>query len=375
MLGSSAAPRESEPADDWGVTRIPAWLDTAAGRRAWAGRAGSGQEPGSADPEDHGPGDPGPGAGGLDGGEFDGGELDGGDFGDEDFDDDGSGEEAWDGQDWDEVLDDRRHDDAAFGDGGDDEPGGGGEPDGDDPDDDWHAPPRRFAMLPSAAIGLIGVGVIACVIAAFSLLRGTEPAAPLVDLPASAGPTAPGVAASHPSAAADPSAAPAPAAEIVVSVAGLVRKPGLVRLAPNSRVAQALDSAGGAAPTADLLSLNMAQILHDGDQVLVGTREAGAGSVRSAVVSSAGSGAPGSGGAGSAGTGTAGPAGGAKVDLNTATMTELDALPGVGPVTAQAIISWREQHGGFTSVDQLAEVNGIGPGKLAKLRDAVTVGP
>ncbi|GAA3956824.1 helix-hairpin-helix domain-containing protein [Gordonia caeni] len=306
-------------ADDWGDTAMPAWLDTTAGRRAWAGRETAGR-------------------------------------GRRDGEDDGH---------WDEVLDGEPADadDDDFYDAPSDEDDETGDGDGDeDWDEDWGEPPRRrLTMLPPAAIGLIGVGVIACVIAGFTLLRNTEPAAPLVDIPISAGPISPAAETPAPSSA---------VSEIVVSVAGLVHKPGLVRLPPSARVAQALERAGGTRENADVLSLNLAQILHDGDQVLVGTRAGGAGAVRSAVVSSGAGPAPPSGGAGGSAPGTAGGA----VNLNTATAAELDTLPGVGPVTAQAIISWREQHGGFSSVDQLAEVDGIGPARLAKLRDAATVG-
>lgn len=313
-------PREAEPdADDWGATAMPSWLDTAAGRSAWAGRRSTPAE-------------------GLE-----------------------SDDLAADDYALDELFDDERVDDL------DDVELDDDELDDEELDDDWAAPRRRFAVAPPAAIGLLGIGVIACVIAGFALLRGTEPAAPLVDLPPSAGPTA-----SAPEADGAPSESAAPA-QIVVSVAGLVHKPGLVTLAPNSRVAQALESAGGTRPNADVLSLNLAQILRDGDQVLVGTRENGANSVRSAVVTSGGGGGGGAAG-GEPATGSSAAGGSSPVNLNTATSADLDALPGVGPVTAQAIIAWREANGAFTSVDQLAEVDGIGPGKLAKLRSAVTVG-
>lgn len=375
-----AAPTRPAAGDDWGATRIPDWLDTAAGRRAWSGdRAAERRDDDSGDrAETRADGEPRHvprRAGGVAREEA---SSDGGDWNDRDRNDrdgnegagDDSGAAGDDTGHWDEVLDrsgspgdgefaDRGHEDAYA------EPGTEPEDwdDGEwDEDEDWEDPPRRrLTMLPPAAIGLIGVGVIACVIAGFSLLRGTEPVAPLVDFPASAGPSsqaAPGA----------PSAETP--AEIVVSVAGLVRRPGLVRLPPNSRVAEALDRAGGARENADLLSLNLAQILHDGDQVLVGTREGGVGAVRSAVVSSAPGTAPDT----SPGTVPGAAPQSGTVNLNTATEAELDTLPGVGPVTAKAIIAWRERNGGFASVDQLAEVEGIGPARLAKLRDAVTVG-
>ncbi|WP_232717688.1 ComEA family DNA-binding protein [Gordonia metallireducens] len=240
---------------------------------------------------------------------------------------------------------------------------------GDWDEDDDPVPRRRFAVAPPAAIALIAVGVIACVVAGFGLFRGTD-TTPVVDF-GTAGP----------SSTADVSAPPVPPpsttpAQLVVSVVGLVNKPGLVRLAPGARVAEAIDQAGGVRKGADLLSLNLAQVLRDGDQVLVGYAGGdGQMSMRSAVVGADGaSAAPGP---------SAGPSGppsessaaapGGRVDLNTATETELDALPGIGPVTAKAILDWRERNGRFSSVDQLAEVDGIGPARLAKLRDHVTV--
>ena len=257
-----------------------------------------------------------------------------------------------------------------------------------DSDEDEYRPRRRFAVAPAGAIALIAVGVIACVIAGFGLLRSDD-VVPTVAFPASAGPSVsiPSVAAvpsagapAMPSAAA-PSAA---SAQIVVSVVGLVRKPGLVRLAPRSRVADALSGAGGAREGADTTSLNLAQVLGDGDQVLVGyASKDGNASLRSAVVASGAgrsdsSSPPSAGdtsetGSGAGDSGASNSAGG-KVDLNTASAEQLDALPGVGPVTAKAIIDWRSQHGKFTSVDQLGEVDGIGPARLAKLRDLVTAG-
>lgn len=260
-----------------------------------------------------------------------------------------------------------------------------------DEDEDEYRPRRRFAVAPAGAIALILVGVVACVIAGFGLLRNDD-VVPTVAFPASAGPSASIPFASIPSGAAAPSAAALPSAaapsaapaQIVVSVVGLVRKPGLVRLAPRSRVADALSSAGGAREGADTTSLNLAQVLGDGDQVLVGyASKDGNASLRSAVVAAGvgrqdSSSPPVAGDASESGTGTTGSGSsnstGGKVDLNTASAEQLDALPGVGPVTAKAIIDWRSQHGKFTSVDQLGEVDGIGPARLAKLRDLVTAG-
>jgi competence protein ComEA len=156
------------------------------------------------------------------------------------------------------------------------------------------------------------------------------------------------------------SATTAPA-EVVVHVAGAVVSPGVRRLPPGSRVTDALDAAGGALPGADLPRINLAAPLVDGQQVYVPKPG-------EAVPVASGAGPPG--GAGDAG---GGPVPGAPVDLNTATAEQLDTLPGVGAATASAIIAHREQHGPFTSVDQLLDVRGIGEAKLEQLRDLVSV--
>jgi competence protein ComEA len=158
----------------------------------------------------------------------------------------------------------------------------------------------------------------------------------------------------------------AEATQVVVHVAGAVVSPGVRRLPPGSRVIDALDAAGGALPDADLPRVNLAALLVDGQQVYIpkpGEQPPMA----------AGAGAP---GGGTAPGGAAGPGGavpGALVDLNTATAEQLDTLPGVGPATAAAIIAHRDQHGPFTSVDQLLDVRGIGEAKLEQLRDLVAV--
>ncbi|MFD7244323.1 helix-hairpin-helix domain-containing protein [Streptomyces massasporeus] len=148
------------------------------------------------------------------------------------------------------------------------------------------------------------------------------------------------------------------APEIVVDVGGKVRDPGIHRLPAGSRVADALHAAGGVKPGTDTDGLNRARFLVDGEQVIVGGPAPAA--------------APGAGG----GPAPGGPAGGvaapaAPIPLNTATADQLDTLPGVGPVLAQHIIDYRTQHGGFRSVDELREVNGIGDRRFADLRDLV----
>ncbi|WP_374704576.1 helix-hairpin-helix domain-containing protein [Streptomyces sp. NL15-2K] len=148
-------------------------------------------------------------------------------------------------------------------------------------------------------------------------------------------------------------------AEIVVDIGGKVRDPGIHRLPAGSRVADALRAAGGVRPGANTDGLNRARFLVDGEQVIVGTPAAapGGGSGGTVVGGPAGS---------AAGAAPAGP-----VSLNTATVDQLDTLPGVGPVLAQHIIDYRTQHGGFRSVDELREVNGIGERRFADLRNLV----
>lgn len=150
--------------------------------------------------------------------------------------------------------------------------------------------------------------------------------------------------------------AAATSATVVVSVVGLVARPGLQTLSRGARVADAVAAAGGLLPQADPASINLAALVADGQQIAVG-------------VPGASTGAPAAGG-GAAVPGAA-PAG--PVDLNTATVAQLDALAGIGPVLAQRIVDYREQHGRFASVDQLDDVPGIGPALYARLKPLVTV--
>ncbi|MEU2245660.1 ComEA family DNA-binding protein [Streptomyces sp. NPDC019224] len=140
-----------------------------------------------------------------------------------------------------------------------------------------------------------------------------------------------------------------PGGQIVVDVSGKVRSPGLRRLPSGSRVDDALTAAGGARPGTDLAGLNRARVLMDGEQIVVGGPSAPD---------------PAAGGPAAAG-------GGGPVSLNTATADQLEGLPGVGPVLAQHIVEYRTQHGGFRSVDELREVNGIGDRRFADLRPLV----
>ncbi|MFC7342201.1 helix-hairpin-helix domain-containing protein [Saccharopolyspora griseoalba] len=146
------------------------------------------------------------------------------------------------------------------------------------------------------------------------------------------------------------SASPPP--ELVISVVGEVRRPGLVRVPEGARVADAVEAAGGAVPGTDLTSLNLARRLVDGEQLYVAVPVPP--EVRQPQAAE-----------------PAGP--GRKLDLNRASEAQLDELPGVGEVTAQRIVRWREKHGRFDSVDQLGEVGGIGEVRLARLRELVRV--
>jgi competence protein ComEA len=145
-------------------------------------------------------------------------------------------------------------------------------------------------------------------------------------------------------------AGPAARPRLVVDVTGAVRRPGLYRLADGSRVADAIERAGGATPKASLEALNLAAPLADGQQVLVPRKVAGA-------VAAAGVASP----------GVTGP-----VSLSAATLEQLDTLPGVGPVTAQKILDYRTAHGAFRSVEELDAVPGIGPATIEELRELVT---
>jgi competence protein ComEA len=135
-------------------------------------------------------------------------------------------------------------------------------------------------------------------------------------------------------------------AELVVAVAGRVARPGLVQLPAGSRVADAIEAAGGALPDTDLSGLNLARKVTDGELIVVGVPPP---------------------------SGPAGGAAGGLVNLNTATIDQLQTLPGVGPVLAQRIIEYREQHGSFASVADLRNVSGIGDARYNELRTRVTV--
>ena len=213
----------------------------------------------------------------------------------------------------------------------------------------------------AGVVGLGIVGAIAVLVTVFTLVRDDSPAVtsaklPPVQMVSSAAPA--------------PGAAPTPPnGPVVVSVVGLVGRPGLVTLTAGARVADALTAAGGPLDGADLVGLNMARRVGDGEQIVVGiAAPPGAPPALGSSITSTPGAVPAAPGPGE----KAAPAG-ALVDLNTATVVQLDALPGVGPVTAAAIVAWRDVHGRFAGVDQLGEVDGIGPARLEKLRALVRV--
>jgi competence protein ComEA len=160
------------------------------------------------------------------------------------------------------------------------------------------------------------------------------------------------IAETGPGAAQQESSSPSPAVMLIVDVAGAVHQPGVYEFAEGDRVIDAIERAGGALPKADLSLLNLAAALVDGTQILV--PKAGP-AVPGAV--------PGA---------TPGSTGGL-ININTASATELEALPGIGEVLSATIVEYRTQNGPFTSVDQLEDVSGIGPATLEEIRDQVTI--
>ncbi|MFG2646947.1 helix-hairpin-helix domain-containing protein [Streptomyces sp. NPDC048436] len=216
----------------------------------------------------------------------------------------------------------------------------------------------RCGLERRSLVALVVVLVLAAVFAAQHFWAGrTQPvrAPDVVEAAPERGvEPSPSPGASPPAGGHGPSAPGTVGAGVVVDVSGKVRSPGILRLPAGSRVADALKAAGGVRPGADTDGLNRARLLVDGEQVAVGAPAA------------PGPAAPGAAAAGATGASPAAPVG-----LNTATAEQLDELPGVGPVLAQHIIDYRTEHGGFRSVDELREVNGIGDRRFADLQNLV----
>lgn len=220
----------------------------------------------------------------------------------------------------------------------------------------WHL--AAVAMLVALGLGVTCWWVVRSDASTTATPTPVTTGSPLVPLsaPTSVAPVVapPG---SSPSGAVPSAAGSSPAATVTVDVEGRVRRPGIAVLPSGSRVVDAIRAAGGAPRRRDLAGLNLAAVLADGQQIVVG-----GGSTVTGLPTAVPSGSSSSSG---------GPT--ALVNLNTATAEELDTLPDVGPVTAQSILEWREANGGFTSVDELLEVDGIGEATLAKIAPHVTV--
>ena len=215
-------------------------------------------------------------------------------------------------------------------------------------------PPRP--LFTRAHVGVVAVLlVVGLLCTGWALLRARPVAVASPDSVTASTP-APG---SPPAAPGGPPSGSTAAVRIVVHVLGAVRRPGLVSLPDGSRVQDAVEKTGGLTRSADPGDLNLAQLLTDGEQIVIGTKEQPVGEVRDG----GGGGGPSTGGAGSS----------ASLDVNRATQAQLEELPGVGPVTAGKIIAWREEHRRFTRVEELQEVDGIGPKTYAQLAPHVRV--
>ena len=241
----------------------------------------------------------------------------------------------------------------------------------------------RFTLSPRAALLLVGVvGVLALGVIVSGWWGGgraggtDEPGVSIVTGAPTAGTPGPPGTASAPASAPPAASGSASAAPdiAVLYVVGAVEHAGVVRVAADARVTDALTAAGGTAADADLSRLNLARPVVDGERLYV--PRIGEAEVPAELPPGGGAGAgAGVGGSGSGAAGAGGGAGAAAqvVDLNTADATALETLPGIGPALAERILAWRDEHGGFRSVEDLLEVSGIGEGRFAELRDRVTV--
>lgn len=230
-----------------------------------------------------------------------------------------------------------------------------------------HLPRRQLLVYLAVGLVVLAIG------ARFLFSHSSTPDAAGVPLA--------GLASASPGAGADPAAGPAgaapgtspspsSAAAIVVDVVGAVARPGVYTLQTGARVCDAVDMAGGATANAQLAAVNMAAKLVDGQQIAIPEK----GQTGRAGASAQAAGGPGQDGSGSTQPGAAGSsAAGAPVNLNTATLEQLDTLQGVGPSTAQKIVDYREANGGFKSIEELNNVAGIGEVRFQSLKDQVTV--
>lgn len=225
------------------------------------------------------------------------------------------------------------------------------------PDDAGRLSTYRLNLPLPAAIGVTIVMIVLAALTGVIMLssRDAAPAAPTV--PAVLADPAPEIAAVPPTAEEAAAQVAAPTDTVTVYVTGLVAEPGVHSLPLGARVIDAIAASGGALPDADTVSINFAQPVTDGEHIILGPHGDG-----SQVT-----------GSGTSGAAAGAAAGQGLINVNTADATQLQSLPGIGPVTAAAIIAHRESSGAFRSVDELVAVRGIGPATLAQLRDAVTV--
>jgi len=207
----------------------------------------------------------------------------------------------------------------------------------------------RFGVTRRQVLLVVILAAIACV---FAAVQAFQHRVRVTDVPVTFGVSTPATS-TGPAAGAGPTAA----ALVVVHVVGRVARPGLVRLPMGSRVKDAVTAAGGPGRGADLSTLNLARVLTDGEQVVVADRSGGG--VTASTPPPNGATGP------SSGSGL--------VNLNSATLEQLDDLPHIGPVLAQRILDFRTEHGRFSSVDELNEVSGIGEKTFADLKPLVTV--
>jgi competence protein ComEA len=226
-----------------------------------------------------------------------------------------------------------------------------------DPDELTTRPTRALAQSDPGVLRAVATVAGVALLAAFAWWwtgRSTTAAdtVSVADAPPATVATAPtGTGAPSPG---GPAAVPVDAGSVLVDVRGAVRSPGVQRLSAGARVLDAIEAAGGLRAGRHYGQVNLARVLVDGEQVVVG---AGSAAAPAPVTAGAASGAP-----------------AAPVDLNSATPEQLETLNGVGPVLAGEIVAWRTAHGRFTSVDDLLDVSGIGDKTLAGLRDSVRVG-
>jgi competence protein ComEA len=208
----------------------------------------------------------------------------------------------------------------------------------------------RFGVTRRQVLLVVVLAVFAC---AFAAIQAYQHRARVTDLPV----TTVAVATPAGSTGTPAAAGPTAAAMVVVHVVGRVARPGVVRLPIGSRVKDAVAAAGGPVRGADLTTLNLARVLADGEQIVVGDKSAGRSAASTPAPTAAAGQLPG-----------AGP-----VNLNSATLADLDSLPHIGPVLARRILDFRTEHGRFTSVDELNQVTGIGEKTFADLQPLVTV--